>query len=190
MKLNAYLEYKESGVAWIGNIPARWLIERGKWNLTLKKELNFDRRCTDVLSLTLRGVVDNDPMKPEGLVPKDYKTYQIFNRDDLVFKLIDLENYCTSRVGLVHRKGIMSSAYIRGSVKAKNVAKYLYYLYYSWYLNGVFNKIGVGVRATLSAKDLFELNFLFRVMKNKLPLHAFLIGKQSKLINLFATSGG
>jgi len=37
----------------------------------------------------------------------------LFRRGDLVFKLIDLENLRTSRVGLVHEDGIMSSPYVQ-----------------------------------------------------------------------------
>ena len=107
--LKPYAEYKESGLPWIGRVPIDWRIERTKWIFRSRKELNVGRRNTNVLSLTLRGVVNNDPDSPEGMVPKDYATYQLFRKHDLVFKLIDLENIRTSRVGLVHEDGIMSS---------------------------------------------------------------------------------
>ena len=111
--INPYPAYKDSGVPWLGSVPEHWVVGRGKWLLGHKKDLNADGRQTNILSLTLRGVVNNDPDNPEGLVPKDYRTYQRFEKGDLVFKLIDLENLRTSRVGLVHEDGIMSSAYVR-----------------------------------------------------------------------------
>lgn len=111
--LAPYPGYMDSGVPWLGNVPAHWDIRRGKWLFRSRKELNSDLRNTNILSLTLRGVVNNDPDNPEGLVPKDYGTYQLFAKGDLVFKLIDLENVRTSRVGLVHQDGIMSPAYVR-----------------------------------------------------------------------------
>ena len=115
-------EYKDSDVPWLGKIPAYWSLQRAKWHLKSKKEINTDGSCSDVLSLTLRGVVDNDQDNPEGLVPNDYRSYQIFEKNDLVFKLIDLENYKTSRVGLVHKRGIMSPAYIRVMTNSKMVS--------------------------------------------------------------------
>jgi len=156
--MKTYPEYKDSNLPWLGRIPTEWNLKRAKWYLKSKKEINTDGSCRDVLSLTLRGVVDNDPDKPEGLVPNDYRSYQIFEKNNLVFKLIDLENYKTSRVGLVHRRGIMSPAYIRVIVDSPDLSpKFYYYFYYSLYLQGVYNKIGAGVRATLSAKRLLDL---------------------------------
>ena len=101
-----------SGIPWIGDVPEDWLWERGRRHLRYRKILNPDGASENVLSLTHRGVINNNPDNPEGLVPGDCRTYQVFNKDDLVFKLIDLENVKTSRVGLVHQNGIMSSAYI------------------------------------------------------------------------------
>src|SRR5262245_56091027 len=105
--LKPYPAMKDSGVPWLGEVPVHWEVQRGKWLFRSVKEINADRRHTNILSLTLRGVVNNDPDDPEGLVPNDYATYQFFAKDDLVFKLIDLENIRTSRVGLVHQDGIM-----------------------------------------------------------------------------------
>ena len=111
--MQRYERYKHSSIPWVGELPQHWGEEKGKWLHCFRKDLNSRKQCDNVLSLTLRGVVNNDPDNPEGLVPKDYSTYQIFEKDDLVFKLIDLENFRTSRVGLVHERGIMSSAYLR-----------------------------------------------------------------------------
>ncbi|HON57765.1 MAG TPA: restriction endonuclease subunit S, partial [bacterium] len=118
---------------------------------------------------------------PEGLVPKDYNTYQIFEKDDLVFKLIDLENYKTSRVGLVHKRGIMSSAYIRLILLNNNHPKYHYYLYFSWYLSGVYNKLGAGVRSTLSSKDLLELSIQNPPLSEQTQIAKFLDWKLSQI---------
>jgi type I restriction enzyme S subunit len=152
-----YDGYRNDVAPWLGNVPEEWRFEKGKWHLAHRKQLNSGGKIDNVLSLTLRGVVNNDPENPEGLVPKDYGTYQIFDAEDLVFKLIDLENVRTSRVGLVHEKGIMSSAYIRIVIPPAWNARFLYYFYYHLYEAEVFNKIGSGVRSTLGQSDLLEL---------------------------------
>jgi type I restriction enzyme S subunit len=158
--LRPYSEYKASGVDWIGNIPLHWKIEKVKRLFQHKKQLNRSGENTNVLSLTLRGVVNNDPDSPEGLVPKDYATYQIFDKDNLVFKLIDLENLRTSRVGLVHENGIMSSAYIRLILQTSDNIRYFYHQFYDLYLRGVYNNLGAGVRSTLGQNDLLNLAIL------------------------------
>ena len=156
-KFKRYNSYKNSGVEWLGEIPSHWEMLKTKYVHKSIKFLNTNRNCDNVLSLTLRGVVNNNIDNPEGLVPKDYATYQIFEKDDLVFKLIDLENISTSRVGIVHEKGIMSSAYIRLKIGKRSIPKFAYYYYYSLYINNVYNSIGCGVRSTLNPTDLLNI---------------------------------
>ena len=155
--LKPYAEYKESGVPWMGHVPHKWRVERTKWVFRCAKELNVSRRNTNVLSLTLRGVVNNNPDSPEGMVPKDYATYQLFRKHDLVFKLIDLENIRTSRVGLVHEDGIMSSAYVRLIPSKDANVRFFYFQFFDLYTRAVFNALGAGVRSTLGPTDLGEL---------------------------------
>ena len=158
--LMPYPEYKDSGVPWLGKAPARWAVRRGKWLFRNQKELNRNRANKNVLSLTLRGVVNNDPDDPEGLVPKDYATYQHFKKGDLVFKLIDLENLRTSRVGFVHEDGIMSSAYVRLIPQTACDIRFFFHQYFDLYSRGVYNQIGAGVRSTLGAADLLNVPVL------------------------------
>jgi len=156
-ELKPYPAYKDSGVPWLGEVPEHWETERAKWLFRHKKEINADRRHKNILSLTLRGVVNNDPDDPEGLVPKDYGTYQFFASGDLVFKLIDLENLRTSRVGLVHEDGIMSPAYVRLVRKHDGVQRYFFLQYFDLYQRSIFNGLGAGVRSTLGPADLLDL---------------------------------
>ncbi|WP_151900490.1 restriction endonuclease subunit S [Sulfurimonas hydrogeniphila] len=159
-KLEKYPKYKDSGVEWLGEVPEHWEVKPTKRFHKNKKEINTKRNCDNVLSLTLRGVVNNNIDSPEGLVPKDYATYQIFEKDNLVFKLIDLENISTSRVGLVHEKGIMSSAYIRLKVGKNSLPRFAYYYFYNLYLNQVYNNLGSGVRSTLGPTDLLNILYI------------------------------
>jgi len=159
-RLEKYPKYKNSRVEWLGEIPEGWEVKPTKRFHENKKEINTKRNCDNVLSLTLRGVVNNNIDSPEGLVPKDYATYQIFEKDNLVFKLIDLENISTSRVGLVHEKGIMSSAYIRLKVGKSSLPRFAYYYFYNLYLNQVYNNLGSGVRSTLGPTDLLNILYI------------------------------
>ena len=104
MQYQKYNAYKDSGVLWLGKIPEHWNIDKGKYSFRHKKEINKSMQCEDRLALTLNGVVERGIDDDAGLNPSDYKSYQIFEKDNLVFKLIDLENQKTSRVGLVHKK--------------------------------------------------------------------------------------
>lgn len=177
----AYPLYREGMAPWLGKVPSEWAFTKAKWHLRHQKCLNSDGKNNNVLSLTLRGVVNNDPDNPEGLIPKDYRTYQVFEADDLVFKLIDLENVRTSRVGLVHEKGIMSSAYIRLVQPADWNPRFLLYYYFHLYQAEVFNKIGSGVRSTLGQSDLLELPIPVLPPKIQKAIATFLDEKCAKI---------
>ena len=169
-----YPAYKDSGVSWLGHVPEQWEVRRTKTLFQSRKQLNTDGSETNVLSLTLRGVVNNDPDNPEGLVPKDYKTYQIFEKDDLVFKLIDLENIRTSRVGLVHERGIMSPAYVRLTLSGIGDIRFYYQQFFDLYLRCIYNQIGEGVRSTIGWSDLANVRILAPPLPEQTAIVRFL----------------
>lgn len=172
--LKPYPAMKDSGVPWLGAVPEHWEVQRGKWLFRHRKQINSDRSNSNVLSLTLRGVVNNDPDNPEGLVPKDYATYQLFRKHDLVFKLIDLENLKTSRVGLVHEDGIMSSAYVRLTPKRLIDICFFFRQYFDLYQRGIYNQLGAGVRSTLGPTDLLELSVVVPPLDEQAAIVRFL----------------
>lgn len=156
-----YENYKESNIAWYGSIPLHWNTIKGRFLFKNKKNINSELQCNDRLSLTMNGVIERDIDSNEGLNPADFSTYQIFEKDNLVFKLIDLDNKKTSRVGYVHKKGIMSSAYIRLIKNNSEInTRYFYYQYYDLYLKYVYNYLGSGVRSTLNSDDLLDIELI------------------------------
>lgn len=158
--MKKYEKYTKTDQSWISAIPSHWEYVRAKRLFDNHKEKNTGNKESNILSLTLKGVINNDKDNPIGLSPSDYATYQIFEKDDLVFKLIDLENISTSRVGIIPERGIMSSAYIRFSAREEINTRYFYMQYYDWWLRQIFNGLGAGVRQTLSAADLLNIKIV------------------------------
>lgn len=184
--MNCYPKYKSTDQTWIARIPAHWDYYRAKRIFDSPKEKNIGNSESNVLSLTLQGVIRNNKDRPIGLSPEDYATYQIFEPNDLVFKLIDLENISTSRVGVVSERGIMSSAYIRFSAKADVNIRYFYFQYYDLWLRCVFNGLGAGVRQTLSADDLRNMKIMVPPREEQDQIVRYIDWKTSyinKLIN-------
>jgi type I restriction enzyme S subunit len=169
-------------IPWENEYPTSWNILRGKSLFYSKKVLNKENKCSNILSLTLNGVIKNNVDNPIGLAPKDYDTYQLFYKDDLVFKLIDLVNISTSRVGLVPEIGAMSPAYIRLCRRTNEInVKYFYWQYYSWWLRNIYNGLGAGVRQTLSATDLLDLYLLVPSVEEQNKIVDFLNWKTSEI---------
>lgn len=183
-----YEKYIETRLPWLQEIPMHWKFERAKTVINNAKVLNKNKIESNVLSLTLNGVIRNDPDNPIGLSPTDYSTYQLFEKDNLVFKLIDLENISTSRVGLVPENGIMSSAYIRGIVnKSLLLPKYAFYWYFKLYNEEVFNKLGSGVRQTINASQLLNMEIPIPPLEEQKQIADFLdwkIGQIDQLIEI------
>lgn len=150
---------KNSGVQWIGEIPDDWHIVRVKNIFKSKKEVVGDKADEyERLSLTLNGVLKRSKDANDGLQPEEFKGYQVLYENELVFKLIDLENIKTSRVGLSPFTGIVSPAYI--TLNNEQHTKYGYYFFLSMWQRNIFNALtGDGVRGNLSAKDLLNLKY-------------------------------
>lgn len=152
---------KNSGINWIGNIPASWSVNKVKYNFINYKIIPGIRSDKyNRLALTLEGVVSRTKDDRNGLQPKDFNSYQLLKENDLVFKLINLQNISTSRVGLAHSTGLVSPAYI--ILHPINVIpKFAEYFFLSMWHRNVFNALGdAGVRSSLSVSDLLNISFL------------------------------
>jgi type I restriction enzyme, S subunit len=182
--IKKYDSYKDSEVEWIGNIPSSWELIRGKFVFQNKKEINNENQELNLLSLTLHGVLNKDINSNDGLRPTEYSTYQIFEEDDLVFKLIDLENTQTSRVGLVHERGIMSPVYIRLEPQKRISSKYSYYYYYDLYKQHIYNFLGSGVRSSLTPSNLLEIEIPLPPLSEQQQIVSFLDTKTSLIDSL------
>jgi hypothetical protein len=153
---------KDSKVAWLGEIPEGWFIDRTKFHFkNLKQVAGIKSENYERLALTLNGVVKRPKDDAEGLQPGDFNGYQVLKTGDLVFKLIDLQNVSTSRVGLAHDTGIVSPAYIRLEPNRNESSRYGEYYFLSMWQREVFNQLGdAGVRSNLSSSDLLELPYI------------------------------
>ena len=75
--LKPYPVMKDSGIEWLGNIPAHWEILLGRACFREKKQTNFALQEKTVLSLSYGQIVVKPPEKLHGLVPSSFETYQI-----------------------------------------------------------------------------------------------------------------
>lgn len=150
-------EMRDSSVEWIGEIPTEWSIIRFKDKWINRKEVagsssgEYER-----LALTLNGVIKRPKDDAEGLQPKEFDGYQILRENNFIFKMIDLQNVSTSRVGLSPYTGLVSPAYIRFVPrKDGQYSEFTYYFLMSMYYNCVYNNLGGnGVRSALNATDM------------------------------------
>lgn len=176
-------EMKDSGIEWIGEIPNSWTVRRGKTLFVNTKYIpgklssNYDR-----LSLTLKGVLPRKKDDSDGLQPKDFDTYQLLRENELVFKLIDLQNVSTSRVGLAHATGLVSPAYIVLHANEEILPAFAEKFYLMMWYREIFNSLGDnGVRSSLNVSDLLNIPVCYPKMEEQMFLTNYLDTKCSEI---------
>lgn len=181
---------KDSGIEWIGEIPEDWQLVPARYLFkSSKKIVGFKENEYERLSLTMKGVLKKSKYNSEGLQPSNFNSYQILNINQLVFKLIDLQNVSTSRVGISPYKGIVSPAYIIIDRKNDNTNnKFYYYWYMSMYLNEVFNLLGdAGVRSNINSTELLDLKVPRTSIKEQDKISCFLDKKTGQIEDIKST---
>lgn len=184
---------KDSGVEWIGEIPKDWdIVPTKRFFRNIKRVVGSDADNYERLALTMNGVIKRSKEDSEGLQPEKFEGYQILQKNELVFKLIDLENVKTSRVGLSSYTGLVSPAYIVLTNESED-NRFYYYWFMFLYYNEIFNHLGGdGVRSALNAKDLsvipivaiptYTQNCIANYLDEKCTKIDTIIAKQQKII--------
>jgi type I restriction enzyme S subunit len=185
--LPKYERYKDSGIEWVGTIPAHWDVKPGRVTLALNKEKNTGNIEETVLSLSYGRLVIKPPEKMTGLVPESLEGYQIINPGDIIIRPTDLQNDWTSlRVGLAKDRGIITSAYLGLKHDEKVSSEYLYYLLHSYDLLKVYYGMGTGLRQNLSWDDFKYLPLTLPPKPDQDRIVAFLDRKTAEIDALIA----
>ena len=176
-------ELIDSGIEWIGEIPSNWEVQRTKNSYTHHKDIAGESSEEhERLALTLQGVIKRSKEDSKGLQPGAFDGYQILKENDLVFKLIDLENISTSRIGLSPFTGLVSPAYICLTGKNNANPRFGEYYFCSMWQREIFNHMGDdGVRSSLNAKDLLEVPFIVPSPEEQQRIADFLDDKCSRI---------
>ena len=128
--LNPNVKMKEYNSLISSQCPEHWKIMRNKSFLSLTGEKVGNRANEHtLLSLTTKGIIVRDLESGKGKFPKDFDTYQIVKKDDLVFCLFDIDE--TPRtVGLVDTEGMITGAYTALKVNQSIALPEYVYCYY------------------------------------------------------------
>jgi len=195
LRFRRYAAYKDSGVEWLGNIPAHWEIAP---LVTVARERdvhNAGGQETNVLSLSYGRIVRRDVSDNFGLLPESFDTYQIVEPSDIVLRLTDLQNDKRSlRVGFVNERGIITSAYVALRIHARLVPEYVASLLHAYDVTKVFYSLGGGVRQTMKFEDLKWMPLLLPDSSEQRAIATFLdretarigalVAKKERLIEL------
>ncbi|HIF9346831.1 TPA: restriction endonuclease subunit S [Photobacterium damselae] len=184
-KYQAYPEYKDSGIEWVGDIPNEWYVKPTFSLFDSAVTKNIDGLETNVLSLSYGKIIKRDVEKNFGLLPESFNTYQIVDFGDIILRLTDLQNDKRSlRVGLAQERGIITSAYLKLATKNELDAKFAYRLLHSYDTTKVFYGMGGGLRQSMKFEDFRRLPILVPPIKEQTQIAAFLDHETAKIDTL------
>ena len=149
------VEMKDSGIAWVGMIPAHWPLHPVYTYFGERKNKNRFGVEDNLLSLSYGRVIRKDINTSDGLLPESFNTYNIV---DIIIRPTDLQNDKRSlRTGLVKEHGIITSAYIDLCPIKEVDSRYFHFLLHAYDVMKVFYNMGNGVRQGLNYSEFSRL---------------------------------
>ena len=149
----------------------RFKVFNEEWNEAPLGQLVKEHRVSNqfvhhqnLLSLSYGKIVRRDIHANKGLLPASFDTYQIIDKDTIVFRVTDLQNDKRSlRVAISEEEGIISPAYVCvDTISDEITASFLHQiLHYHDVITKIYYKMGDGLRQTLNYSDLKSLNIVY-----------------------------
>lgn len=156
--LDPNAEMKDSGIEWVGRIPAHWPVHPVYSYYGERKNKNRLGKEDNLLSLSYGRVIRKDINTNDGLLPESFNTYNIVEAGDIIIRPTDLQNDKRSlRTGLVKEHGIITSAYIDLCPLKQVDSRYFHFLLHAYDVMKVFYNMGNGVRQGLNYSEFSRL---------------------------------
>lgn len=176
--LNPDAEMKDSGIEWVGNVPAHWDVHPLYYYFSERKKKNYLGKEQNLLSLSYGKVIRKDINTSEGLLPDSFNGYNIIEPGDIVLRLTDLQNDKRSlRTGLVKEHGIITSAYVTLKAAKEVVPEYFHYLLHAYDVMKVLYNMGNGVRQGLNYSELSKMHIVAPPIDEQKNIAAYLDAK-------------
>lgn len=140
----------------------------------------------NLLSLSYGQILRRNMDSREGLLPESFETYQIVEKDQIVFRFTDLQNDQRSlRSARALERGIITSAYCAVRPTAINAA-YADYLMRSYDICKVFYGLGGGVRQSLKFADVARLPVILPPLDEQRAIADYLDRETAQIDELIA----
>ncbi|MBP6961953.1 restriction endonuclease subunit S [Candidatus Saccharibacteria bacterium] len=155
--MQTYQKMKDSGVAWLGDIPSEWDQKQARYIFKQTKDsVGEDPSKYELLSLTLRGIIPRSQVDG-GKNPENYSAYQIVRENDLVMCLFDYD--VTPRtVGLATSTGMVTGAYTNLRPLNGISTRYFNYFFLALDTTKELLHLCTGLRNGISKQTFFSLN--------------------------------
>lgn len=153
--MTTYNTYKDSGIAWLGQIPSHWEVKRCRIVLAENTQANSYIETTKQLQFRYGEIVPKANQSVDDGVIETIRKYTVVNKGDIMINGLNLNyDFISQRVAQVIEKGCITSAYI--ALTPTQIADSRFYTYFLKAMDNIkmFHGMGSGVRLTLSYKEL------------------------------------
>ena len=148
-------EMKDSGIEWVGAIPAAWGVHRIASHFQEIKEKNTANAYSNALQFKMGKIIAKPQKWDEDETNETYSAYTVVHPNTIMINGLNLEfDFVTQRVARVECNGIITSAYIALSPRDNINAEYICYLLKSYDACRAFHSMGRGLRKILSYSEL------------------------------------
>lgn len=146
---------KDSGVKWIGMIPAHWDLKRTAMLFSENRKKNINYEFDHALKFNYGKLVSKNEIGDVSSLKETYMAYTIINKNDIAINCLNLNyDFVSQRVAISTQKGIITSAYLIITPRQGVEAMYYNYLFKAMDSKKLFHGMGTGIRLTLSFSEL------------------------------------
>ena len=175
---------KDSGVEWLGEIPAEWDLVPARNLFSEVKDKNIDGKVTRQFSFRYGKIVDKDKSGRSDVTTDETITaYRIVTPDTIMINGLNLNyDFISQRVAIVEERGIITSAYLALCPNKKLIEPaFAVYLFKGYDSKQVFHGHGSGIRKTLNYSDFKEIKTVCPDLSTQRKIAAYLDVRCAKI---------
>ena len=179
-------EMKDSGIAWIGEIPKGWKVELIGNQVKEVCCPNIDCKENNALQFKMGSIISKSKGNSK-YTPETLEGYNVVDKGVIMLNGLNLSfDFISQRIGLVKERGVITSTYI--AIKPTNSidSEFLTYLFKAYDNCKVFHSMGKGLRQTLSYGELKKYQLLYPNIKEQQKIAEFLDRKCGEIDELVA----
>lgn len=184
-----YTEKKDSGIEWVGEIPAHWNIFPAGGVFSEVKEKNVDNEYNNPFSFRYGEIVDKRVVgEIDENMEETLSAYRVVSPNTIMLNGLNLNyDFVSQRVAIVKRKGIITSAYLAIQPDEKLIyPPFALYLLKAYDFRQVFHGIGSGIRKTLKYSDFKNIKIIAPEMKAQKTIAAYLDTQCARIDEIIA----
>ncbi len=181
-----YDTYKDSGIAWIGEIPGEWRVGLvGKYFKEINNP-NINQKETNTLQFKM-GEIISKSKGDSKYSPETIEAYNVVEPDTIMINGLNLSfDLISQRVAQVRERGAITSTYLAIWPINGMKSDYAKYLLKAYDNNKALHAMGRGLRATLSYRTFRSEPILIPTIEEQQSISSFLDEKCGEIDSLIS----